>query len=494
MSVIKKDIFFKSGRPTKDEKELISEILDLCNGDENKFAVAKQYGKAVDLDTLREMKQFVTGERDVADLMQAPNAQAKKPIEPPVEEPAPITNTEETTSAANGLGGGNEPAPAKLDDFDDGINIDADFLQKQRSNLEHQRDTRSVEPFDRPVVERDYTKGFSTHTEEGDGATDHTEGQGDADFDKSITDDNKSGHSDAAGAEAAGAEAAGAEAGAGGAPPVEQDIPAEQDIPEPAWAGGGSSQLEDMDMHDLNDDAGSDLDDSGGVGIDGGNDNLKDLTPDQKKKYAEKTAKMLMSVYCKWSPKMPSSLSKISESKLKRLIMEDKIDPNMLLDNDMTIEEFVKHTNAEVDKMFVVDEETKAEIQEPLIEVLLENDFSLTPTQRLFLAIGNHVAGMGMIALKLASDNKKYMDIFEKTHSAQKQAAEPSSSSADDGATYTKPDTTSDIMKDLDQNLEDQKNMEHDGDELPHDVVFEDDELDNSNDGITIEDAVVVEE
>ena len=96
----------------------------------------------------------------------------------------------------------------------------------------------------------------------------------------------------------------------------------------------------------------------------------------------------------------------INEGTIQKLALNDRIDLNMELENDLTVQQYVDSNNNQVKQVFKVSDETKEEIKEPLIEVLLEQELALTPTQRLLLAVGSHVATMGFSAYQLAQTNK----------------------------------------------------------------------------------------
>jgi hypothetical protein len=60
-----------------------------------------------------------------------------------------------------------------------------------------------------------------------------------------------------------------------------------------------------------------------------------------------------------------------------------------------------------------------------LIDVLLEQDLALTPTQRLMLAVGGHLITMGFSAFQLAQNNKQALETFEKFHIQMNQQKAP---------------------------------------------------------------------
>lgn len=234
-------------------------------------------------------------------------------------------------------------------------------------------------PFSEPVIERSYTKGVIGQQED-DYVDNHSEGKEGVQFD-------------------------------------ENDLqrPVEEDIPEPEWAGGlGGSPSNNQSEEDLSQE-----------GFEGegeyadeklGGDNLEDLSPAQKRKSAEKTAEAILNMYCNFAPLPFKKWSSISDGKVQKLVFENKIDLNMQLENNVTVKDYIDGVNTQVDEVFTVSDETREEIKDPLIDVLLEQELALTPTQRLMLAVGSHLVTMTFSAFQLAQNNKVALETFEKYH------------------------------------------------------------------------------
>jgi hypothetical protein len=107
----------------------------------------------------------------------------------------------------------------------------------------------------------------------------------------------------------------------------------------------------------------------------------------------------------------------------------------MNLENNVSVKDYIDGVNEQVDDIFKVSEDTRNEIKDPLIDVLLEQELALTPTQRLLLAVGSHVVTMGFSAYQLAQNNKMALESFEKYHQ-QTRADRPTKSRPND---YTAP-------------------------------------------------------
>ena len=167
-------------------------------------------------------------------------------------------------------------------------------------------------------------------------------------------------------------------------------------------------------------------DDDVGGGEPLGGDNLKDMSPAQKRKAAEKTADLILNNYCRYAPMPFKNWSSFSKRKIKRLVDSDRLNVHMVIDGDgMTVEEYLQGVNQQVENLFEVDEETRQEIREPLVEVLMENEVALTPTQRLMIAVGSHLVQMSMQAFKISRENNEMLKTFERFHQENKESARP---------------------------------------------------------------------
>ena len=117
--------------------------------------------------------------------------------------------------------------------------------------------------------------------------------------------------------------------------------------------------------------------------------------------------------------------SSFSEGKIQKMVFENKIDLSMQLENNVSVKDYIDGVNEQAQEVFKVTDETKEEIKDPLIDVLLEQDLALTPTQRLMLAVGGHLVTMGFSAFQLAQNNKQALETFEKFHIQMNQQKAP---------------------------------------------------------------------
>ena len=355
--------FDRKGRPTTNEKRICDKFNSLIDeGQVSNNQVEEyldEYGKPMNESELEEMFGYLTGEDSQ----------------------------------------GNKYEYADGDDSDDLVD-DADYDDNEFEQVDNsqQASNNSIDfnPFEEPVVERPYTKGFAPKSQ---GEDDDSDSDDDDDDAEGFSDEElkmpKDGES--------------------------IDDLEDEDIPEPQWANtggfvGGDDDDDEDDDYDDDDD-----DDDGKLG----GDNLQDLTPAQKRKSAEKTAEALLSMYCQFVPMPFIKWSTFSEGKIQKMVFENKLDLSMQLENNVTVKDYIDGVNEQAQEVFKVSDETREEIKDPLVDVLLEQDLALTPTQRLMLAVGGHLVTMGFSAFQLSQNNKQALETFEKFHIQMNQQKAP---------------------------------------------------------------------
>ena len=355
--------FDRKGRPTTNEKKICDSFNSLI--DEGKVSnnqveeYLEEYGKPINESELDEMFGFLTGSDSNGNKYQY----------------ADDTNDSDENYDNS---------------YDETENVEFEEVSNQQNN-----NTSSVNfnPFEEPVIERAYTKGFQTKSEGDDDNSDS-----DDDEDSFSNDDLKM-------------------------PTDGQSINEEEDedIPEPDWANKGGFSGEKDDDDDEYDEDDEDDEDGGKLG----GDNLQDLTPAQKRKSAEKTADALLNMYCQFVPMPFTKWSSFNDGKIQKMVFDKKIDLSMQLENNVSVKDYIDGVNEQAQEVFKVSDETKEEIKDPLIDVLLEQDLALTPTQRLMFAIGGHLITMGFSAYQLAQNNKQALETFEKYHIQMNQQNAP---------------------------------------------------------------------
>jgi hypothetical protein len=164
--------------------------------------------------------------------------------------------------------------------------------------------------------------------------------------------------------------------------------------------------------------------------------NLQDLSPAQKRKSAEKTADAMLGLYCKFVPTPFKQWASFKERKINELSLKKEIDLEMELDGELTIKDYIDNHNKQVEGIFEVSEEQKNEIREPLIDVLLEQELALTPTQRLLMAVGGHLTTLGISAFQLAQNNKMALETFKQFQSDKIMSSQPYQQAQPQGQPY----------------------------------------------------------
>ncbi len=148
-----------------------------------------------------------------------------------------------------------------------------------------------------------------------------------------------------------------------------------------------------------------------------------EMSTTQKRKEAEKTADAALFYYCKYVPVPFKKWGSFNEKKIEQLAIQDKLNLNMEFKTDrkFTVREYIKEHNKAINKAFDVDDETRLSIREPLIEVLMEQNIILTPTQKLLMAVGSHIGTMAFQALRISQQNSALLEHFQKGYESVKQ-------------------------------------------------------------------------
>jgi hypothetical protein len=369
--------FDRKGRPTSNEKRICDKFnLSIDDGVVSKSQVEEyieEYGKPMNENELEEMFGFLTG--------------------------------------SDSNGNKYEYSDDSSDDYDEEEveEVDDDY-EFEQENTQQKAANNSVDfnPFEEPVIERSYTKGFNPKPKSEDDDSDFDSDGDSDDFDDNDSDDTE-GFSDEE-----------LKMPRGDGDGIDDDV--DEDIPEPEWASsGGFSGASDSEEEYYDEE--EDYDEEGGDKL--GGDNLQDLTPAQKRKAAEKTADALLNMYAQFVPMPFIKWSSFNEGKIQKLVFEKRIDLSMQLENNVTVKDYIDGVNEQAQEVFKVGEETKEEIKDPLVDVLLEQNLALTPTQRLMLAVGGHLVTMGFSAFQLSQNNKQALEAFEKFQIQMNKDKEP---------------------------------------------------------------------
>jgi hypothetical protein len=371
--------FGKKGRPTKVEVEICKKINSLLDAGKLKLSdiseIIETNGVPMNETELETLYSLATGEEPIV---------SKKTFSGKSSEE--FSQTEEIA-----------------DDLNEEFTADSDseeFFDNPIPKSGSNKDAIDFDPFAEPVVDRSYTSGqvkdtLGDSSEQTDDNYLHDE-TGEREEVKLDEDDFKKPNPDVQSGDGI------------------SDAEYEEDIPEPKF-----------------EDVTSSVDENGNKKADTsveskpteklGGDNNKDLSPAQKRKGAEKTADAIIKMYGDFAPLPFIKWASFSDLKIRKLALEGRIDLDMQLESGVTVKEYIDGMNEQVQEVFKVSKETKEDIKEPLIDVLMEQELALTPTQRLMMALGTHIIQMGFSAFSLSQQNKMALEAFEKYHSGMKR-------------------------------------------------------------------------
>jgi len=341
---MKFNFFIKKGRPTLIEKEVCKKIANLIKDEVITESQINDYvnqnGMASNFEELEILHAYLTGE---VPLNNYSNSSLYN-------DEIPVNNNSENIK--------------ENDEFEEYNNQENNDQLKNHKTMSE----NGFDPFEQPVIERDYTKGIVDNVDE----SLYEDANVIEDFDANTGADNFNDYQ-------------------------------EDDIPQAEF---NMNPEEDYTSDD------SEMSDGGGSSklAEG---NLQDLSPAQKRKSAEKTADAMLGLYCKFVPAPFKQWASFKEKKINELSLKKEIDLEMELDGDLTIKDYIDNHNKQVEQIFDVSEEQKNEIREPLIDVLLEQELALTPTQRLLMAVGGHLTTLSVSAFQLAQNNKMALETFK---------------------------------------------------------------------------------
>lgn len=141
---------------------------------------------------------------------------------------------------------------------------------------------------------------------------------------------------------------------------------------------------------------------------------LEDLTNTQKRKAAVKTADSMLAAYGRFLPVPFLAISSFNMPKMENLDLKGDLDLNMVIrDSGYTVRNHMDGVNQQTQEIFVVTEEMKEELKDPLVDLLMEQSLALTPAQRLMVAVGGHIAQMGMATYQFARANSSALEQFK---------------------------------------------------------------------------------
>lgn len=218
------------------------------------------------------------------------------------------------------------------------------------------------------------------------------------------------------------------------------------------------------------------------------NPKLDDLSPSQKRKAAEKTADALITTYANLIPIPFKKISSFNIRKLENRHLKDEIDMHsIIMEDGTTIRSYCEGVNAQVEATFVITKEMQEEIKTPLVDVLIENNFALTPLQQLGVVVGGQILQMGINAVQFMHQNGSAMETFKKFHEENK-AIKAEATYNEPTPTYTQSTQTATAEEPL-YNTESKKTTTSsnvkDSSDIPMDIPS--DKEDSDDNKITVE-------
>ncbi len=138
------------------------------------------------------------------------------------------------------------------------------------------------------------------------------------------------------------------------------------------------------------------------------------MSPSEQRKNAEKTAEVILTNYAELLPILPKLLVKWDMDKMQLLDIKKEIRLSMMVtDEGLTIRDWMNNVNKQADEVFVVTDEMKESIRQPLIDVLMERGMAMTPMQRLLSAVGSQVFMFGVASAKMFMQNRTAISTFK---------------------------------------------------------------------------------
>ncbi len=155
------------------------------------------------------------------------------------------------------------------------------------------------------------------------------------------------------------------------------------------------------------------------------NPSLQEQTPKQKREGAEQMANALLLAYGEFAPVGFKKLStyQIRKSKIQNMHFKGELDKDMIIDTNSgtTLIDYCEIKTHQVEGVFNITQEMKDDIRPPLIEVLMENGMAMTATQRLMMAVGTQLVGMGFKAFEIMQETKNDMKEFKRMHNEKRE-------------------------------------------------------------------------
>jgi len=147
------------------------------------------------------------------------------------------------------------------------------------------------------------------------------------------------------------------------------------------------------------------------------NPSMAEMPSGEKRKAAKKTAEALLSTYARVFPFPFKKIASFNMSKMERLQTSGELDLNMTVTEDgKTVKNHFESVNKQVEEVFTVTTEMQEELKEPLIDLLMEQELALSPTQRLLIVFGGQAVQFTTATIQIALQNKQALEQFKDFH------------------------------------------------------------------------------
>ncbi len=144
------------------------------------------------------------------------------------------------------------------------------------------------------------------------------------------------------------------------------------------------------------------------------NPDMDDLSPSQRRKNAEQDADAIITTYSNFLPVVPKWMAKFDMDKLQKLEMKGEVSLSMpIMEDGTTIRMYCEGVNNKADELFVVTTDMKNAIKEPLVEVMLEKGFAMTPMQRLAKVLVEHALQFGAMGFQMMMEGRNAITQFK---------------------------------------------------------------------------------
>ena len=140
------------------------------------------------------------------------------------------------------------------------------------------------------------------------------------------------------------------------------------------------------------------------------------MSASERRTNAEKTANTILINYQQVMPLPFVMISNYNMRKMKKLHNKGEINLEMIIrpDNGTTTGSYMESHNDKVAEVFQIGDDMAEELRDPLIDVLMEKGMVASPTTRLLMAVGGHVAKMSQIALQMYYCKQDDMEEFRR--------------------------------------------------------------------------------